>query len=64
MATQAVSDGKVKVGKVAGTENPADIGTKYVGRKVIEKIWKQCGFVSLAGQSNLALKAALGKSTS
>ena len=27
---KAVSEGKVKVGKVAGTENPADLGTKYV----------------------------------
>ncbi len=61
---KAVSDGKVKVGKVAGPENPADLGTKYVGRKDIEKIWKQCGFVSLSGQSSLALKAALRKPAS
>ena len=58
---KAVSEGKVKVGKVPGTENPADLGTKYVGRKDIERIWKQCGFVSLSGASNIALKAALGK---
>ena len=56
---KAASEGRVKVGKVLGTENPADLGTKYVGRKDIERIWKQCGFVSLAGQSNLSLKAAL-----
>jgi len=58
---KAVSEGKVKVSKVLGTENPADLGTKYVGRKDIERIWKQCGFVSLSGQSGLSLKAALNK---
>ena len=35
---KAVSEGKVKVGKVAGSENPADLGTKYVSRKDIEKV--------------------------
>ena len=56
---KAVSEGKVKVSKVLGTENPADLGTKYVGGKDIEKTWKQCGFVSLTGHSSLSLKAAL-----
>ena len=56
---KAVSDGKVKVSKLAGKENPADLGTKYVGRKDIEKIWKTCGFQVLKGDSKIALKAAI-----
>ena len=56
---KAVYDGKVKVGKVDGKENPADIGTKYLGRKAIEKIWKRCGFYIATGSSKMALKAAL-----
>ena len=56
---KAVAEGKVKVNKVAGPENPADLGTKYLSGKDIHKIWKQCGFVSLSGQSDIALKAAL-----
>ena len=56
---KAVSEGKVKVSKVAGKENPADLGTKYLGRQEIEKIWKQCGFYLATGDSKIALKAAL-----
>ena len=33
---KAVSDGKVKVGKCPGKENPADLGTKFLGRKDID----------------------------
>ena len=56
---KAVYDGKVKVGKLPGKENPADLGTKYLGRSDIEKIWKQCGFYIATGSSKIALKAAL-----
>ena len=56
---KAVYDGKVKVSKVAGKENPADLGTKYLGRKDIERIWEQCGFYLVSGSSKIALKAAL-----
>ena len=56
---KAVSEGKVKVSKLPGTENPADLGTKYLGRKDIERIWKQCGMYLAKGSSQLALKAAI-----
>jgi hypothetical protein len=56
---KAVSDRKVKVSKLPGTENPADLGTKYLGRKVIERIWKQCGMYLATGSSKMALKAAI-----
>ena len=54
---KAVADGHVQVSKVAGDVNPADLGTKYLDRRSIEKIWQQCGFVLLKCQSRLAYKA-------
>ena len=56
---KAVGDGRVKVSKLPGKENPADLGTKYLGRKDIERIWGQCGMYIAPGVSKLALKAAL-----
>ena len=55
---KAVYDGKVRVSKVPGKDNPADLGTKYLGRKEIDKIWKQCGFYLATGASKIALRAA------
>ena len=54
---KAVADGRVQVSKIAGDVNPADLGTKYLDRKSIEKIWQQCGFVLLQGHSRMAYRA-------
>ena len=56
---KTVDDGKVKVSKLPGKENPADLGTKHLGIKDIEQIWKQCGFYFAAGNPKIALKSAL-----
>ena len=58
---RAVSDGKILISKVPGDQNPADLGTKHLDRKTIERVWTQCGFVAIKGRSNIALKAALDK---
>jgi hypothetical protein len=56
---RAVADRRVAMGKVAGTANPADLGTKHVDRNVITHAMATCGFVTLQGESNLALRAQL-----
>ena len=56
---RAVNDGRVAIRKVAGDLNPADLGTKYMDRKIIERVWDQCGFVALKGRSDMALRAAI-----
>ena len=56
---RAVNDGRVAISKVAGDLNPADLGTKYVDRRIIERVWDQCGFVALRGRSDMALRAAI-----
>ena len=56
---QAVYEQRVAVTKVKGTLNPADLGTKHVAASIIETCWKTLGFESRAGQSKLALKAAV-----
>ena len=53
------TEAKIKVSKLPGKENPADLGTKYFGRTDIERIWKQCGFYQAEGSSKIALKAAI-----
>ena len=57
---RAVHDGRVKMSKVNGPENPADLGTKHVEWKTIAQTWLQAGFVLLQGHSQKALRAALG----
>ena len=56
---QAVQDRRVAMGKVLGAVNPADFGTKHVDRAVIVHAMKTCGFVTLQGESRLALRAQL-----
>ena len=51
----AVSDGKVRLSKIAGAMNPSDLGTKHVDRPIIDRALAQCGFVSLHGRSAKAL---------
>ena len=60
---KAVQDRLVAVDKVPGAENPADLGTKHVDRSVIQHAMQTCGFVTLTGSSNLALRAQLGVGT-
>ena len=56
---KAVSEGRIAVSKVAGEENPADLGTKFVDRRIIESVWLKAGFVLLKGQSRIAYKASI-----
>ena len=53
----AVAEGRIVLAKVAGTENPADLGTKVLGGTVLTKLLKRCGLVHLEGQSELTLQA-------
>ena len=51
-----VEKGIIKVKKVKGTENPADIGTKPVNKDTIQRVLTKCGFVTLEGMSARTLK--------
>ena len=55
----AVQDGRIRLGKCPGKANPADLGTKYVEKAVIDQALKTCSFVKLSGKSTLALRAAV-----
>ena len=54
---RAVADGRVVLDKILGTENPADLGTKVLGKQLIEKIMSTIGYRCISGSSRLALKA-------
>ena len=56
---QAVKEGRVTLHKMPGSENPADLGTKPLGKASIMKILQMLGFVVMEGKSRLALKAAV-----
>ena len=51
---QRVADGTVKVVPVKGTENLADIGTKYATKQVLDKLVKILGGVWLAENAEIA----------
>ena len=53
----AVGEGRIVLAKVAGTENPADLGTKVLSGTVLTRLLKRCGLVHLEGQSELTLHA-------
>ncbi len=53
-----VARGRIVLEKEAGTSNVADLGTKLQPNAVITKIMRQLGFVTLAGRSRMALRAA------
>ena len=53
----AVGEGRIVLVKVAGTENPADLGTKVLSGTVLTWLLKRCGLVHLEGQSELTLHA-------
>ena len=55
----AVRDDRVRMRKVPGPENCADVGKKHVDAATLKKTLKACGFVMLAGRSSMALKAAV-----
>ena len=48
-----------KIKKVKGTENPADLQTKYVGQAEIEKQMTRMNFIHMDGQSRLAKQSAV-----
>ena len=56
-----VEKGIIKVKKVKGTENPADIGTKDLDQVCMDKCLKTCSVVRAEGRHPLALRAALTK---
>ena len=47
---------EIRVFKVLGTENEADIGTKALNGDAIDKIMRKLHFVFAAGRSQLAVK--------
>ena len=53
----AVGDGRIVLAKVAGTVNPADLGTKVLGGTVLTGLLSRCGLLYLEGQSELTLRA-------
>ena len=52
-------DKVISLRKVKGTENTADLQTKYLSAKDTERIMQQLGFVVMAGKSRAAIKAAV-----
>ena len=56
-----VNDGSVVLSKTQGTQNPADMGTKFLGAGDLRRFLGRCGFKALTCSSELALKAALGR---
>ena len=53
----AVGEGHIALAKVAGTANPADLGTKVLGGTVLTGLLRRCGLLYLEGQSELTLRA-------
>ena len=54
---QKLGDRKLQLKKVKGTDNTADLQTKYLSAKDVERIMAALGFVATAGSSAAALKA-------
>ena len=50
-------DGKIKVTKVPGATNPADLGTKHLSFEVINRCLEKCSCFFRSGRSDLALRA-------
>jgi len=55
-----VEKGIIKIKKVKGTENPADLGTKDLDQQCMTKCLKMCNIIEASGRHPLALRAALG----
>jgi len=56
----AVRRGDVEIAKCRGTENPSDIGTKYVPVAVLDTALEMLGFEVRGGNARLALRAQRG----
>ena len=54
-----VQDGKVKVSKIPGSANPADLGSKHLDAASIQKHLARCKFPSRAGRSDIASRAEI-----
>ena len=55
---EKVRDGTVQLLKVLGSENPADIMTKYTDRQTLEKMLRLVGLSTLEGRAECAPLAA------
>ena len=55
---EKVREGAVQLVKVLGSENPADIMTKYTDRAILEKMLKLAGLSTLDGRAECAPMAA------
>ena len=51
---EVVRSGRVELVKIPGTENPADILTKYVDRPLLQKMIQKMGMVQLEGRAKCA----------
>ena len=56
---RAVNDGRVRLQKVLGKGNPADLGTKHEDKDTIDRMLAKCSLVKLEGRSKQALEACL-----
>ena len=50
----AVRERRIELKKVSGTENPADLVTKHLDKRTMEKMIGKMGFATLEGRSSLA----------
>ena len=53
---QAVADGRIKLFKVKGAENPANLPTKHVGSKELHQHLIDMGFEVRGGKSDIAIQ--------
>ena len=58
---EKVRSGQIELLKVAGTDNPADMMTKYVERPTLTKMIQKAGMVQLTGRAKCAPAAATAK---
>ena len=51
---EQVRNNKVSIHKVLGSQNPADVLTKYVSRDILDMSMKKCSMVTLSGRAACA----------
>ena len=51
---EVVRSGRVQLGKVLGSENPADVLTKYVDRQLMLKMLERMGMQQPSGRAKCA----------
>ena len=59
----AVGQRLLRIEKIKGTENCADMGTKHLARREMDECMKRAGVRFIGGRSGLALKADVGNSS-